>query len=94
MTSMRRTSMSKSSAPVDVSGGRARRPRHYRILAHVLEYAAQQPPGTVSAASRGPQREVCGDKHERCSVGGAREPRARGHHPPGLAGGVARRCTC
>ena len=26
---MRRTSMSKSSAPVDVSGGLARRPRHH-----------------------------------------------------------------
>ena len=28
-TSMHRTSMSRSSAPVDVSGGRARRPRHH-----------------------------------------------------------------
>ena len=28
-TRMRRTSMSRSSAPVDVSGGRARRPRHH-----------------------------------------------------------------
>ena len=41
----------------------------------IVENVAQQPPGAVSAADRAPKREVGGDKHERCRVGGAREPR-------------------
>ena len=66
MTSMRRTSMSKSSAPVDVSGGRARRPRH-RIFAHT-ELLGQAEPGRN-------QREAPRSAG-RCTVGDSDGPRS------------------
>ena len=74
-TSMRSTSMSRSSAPVDVSGGRARRPRHHPHPRRVVGAGGAREKPARGAAER---RAMHGRRQRRAAMQYTREPCKRG----------------
>ena len=72
---MRSTSMSRSSAPVDVSGGRARRPRHHPHPRRVVGAGGAREKPARGAAER---RAMHGRRQRRAAMQYTREPCKRG----------------